>query len=432
MPTKGELWGATEKSAIQLPCEEAPVPGRPITISARGVVSTQNGLSGQGIQDGSISARHLGRALADAIFAGGGYDGEADFDGTATVTLIDGTSLIPSSQIYTLTKDVSLTRMRMLGGAFVDSNGYRIMCHELYLSGSATIYNDGGAGSVGAVPTAGEKGAPDTAVILGAGSLGGNGGAGGTGAGDPGAAGTVGTAVSGGYGGAGGGGGAGGVGSGGGGAGGAGGGSASVTLANVSTTDLGNIARLGRGTALVNGGSGGGGGGGGGASNLGTDGSGGGGGGTGGGVVLILAERIVIDGWTGQIRANVGWGGGSVDAGAGGEGGGAGGGGGGFVQVVYRELILKTATDALLASPATRGGATVSGGNVRAHGGAGGVTTGNGTDRTAGATGFVRLVNLGEAFVPPSEYTYRPPKPPFFGQRGRFRGYATMRNGSTS
>ena len=373
MPTKSELWGATKKSVLQLPCEEAPATGRPITINARGVVSTQNGLTGQGIQDGSIGIEKLSGAIRSQFF-GGGFDGQADFDGAATIL-----GHAPAANVYTLVRDISCTKMWVRTGVTVRPAGHRIMARELFLIGTAIIHGDGSAGGNAGTPTAGAKGDPprnessaNTGTTIGGGDSGGPGGAGGATPSETGANGVVGEDITVGLGGDGAAGtnGTAGGGPGGGPGGGQAGGTVSGTNANILSLD--NITRLMRGPLLIHGGAGGGGAGGGGANSAGADGGGGGGGGAGGGVVLVVVDKLTLDAWTGRISGNGGDGGaGAEGSGTAGVGGGGGGGGGGGVVVVYAELAGGSLKGGPVARAATSTPAlkAAEGSNVQAWGG---------------------------------------------------------------
>ena len=424
MANKGEYIGATKQSALLLPCEEAPVPGRPLVVTERGRISSQQGLSGQGIQSGAIEAGHLSLGLRDILF-GGARDGEADFDGTSTVL-----GIAPVASVYTLTKELAVSRMHVRTGATVRDSGYRVFARELHMWGTAIIHTDGPNGGDGSGQTAGEKGSGvGSGNMLGGSSAGGNGGAGGAtppGAGSTGAAGAnLGTYARGGDGGQ------GGAGSASGGAGGAAAAAGFVsTVADVTIFSLENITRLVRssnGSFLpINGGAGGGGGGGGGAS-AGVVGRGGGAGGSGGGVVLVSADEIILHDWTGRISANGGTGGVGTD-GVAGDGGGAGGGGGGLCVVIVRKIT----GGVLSSSPTVRGigGATfgdsnfstnytnVTGANILANGGNGGAAVGGAGGGYAGGGGTAVLYHVGQPFVPIAEMAIgKPTPPPFYGRK---------------
>jgi len=399
----GEYWGAKSETALKLPCEESPAPGRPLTVGRDGIVNAQVGLTGNGIQSGEITAGHLDAGVRGMLF-GGAEAGDVEFGyasgGATTVVLDDGTSYTSSSNVFTLTRDLSANVVQVHSGVTLKPAGYRIQCARLVLIGSAVIQRDGPDGGNGATPTAGAKATGPSAQVLGGGSGSQPGGAGGTTASQVGSPGTAGDSATLCLGSAGGAGGNGGQPSGGGAGGsGAAAGTVTSTATDVSTTTLENIGRLQRAASLITGGTAGGGGGGGGATAGALDGGGGGGGGAAGGVLLVFADEIVLSAWTGRISANGGAGGagGNGESGVpgGGRGAGAGGGGGGFAQVVYRTVT----GGSLVASPATRGGATVSGGNITAHGGAlGAPGTGGSTGATAaiaGTNGFVVIYQIG-------------------------------------
>lgn len=396
MAPKGEYWGSKIDTAIRLPCEEKPVPGRPLIVGPGGIASAQQGLTGQGIRGGAIGLEHLDRGVRDLIF-GSASDGEADFDGSHEVT---GASR--SGTIYTLTQDVSYSRMWVRAGAFVRPNGYRILCHDLHLHSSAVIEADGTTGAEGSVPGGGATTPGQSGNVLGGSGEGGKGGDGGQGPAAVGYDGLVGGLVFG-LGGAGGPGGSGTSGGAGGGAPGRTGPKGSVSVAGTSTRDLANLTRLMHGNLLIAGGAGGGGGTGGGATSGGDDGGGGGSGGNGGGVILIAAEEIHLsDNWAaaGRISAIGGAGGKGANSSTAGDGGGGGGGGGGFIQLVYRLVT----GGSLIASPITQEGPNVPGSNVYAHGGTGGISNGSGGTGANGNNGLVRLLQIGVRIMPASEW----------------------------
>lgn len=299
---------------------------------------------------------------------GDGVDGALHFDGTTAVTLGDGSTLTPSSNIYTLTRDLFATTVIVDSGATVKTAGFRIYS-TLSVANAGTLSANGkdasgataggtwsgtissGSAAGGGVVTnaTGAAGSATAAQSL----SGAGGGGGGSGTGSPGAGGAVTaadgwTSKTGGTGGT-----AGTSGS----AGGAGGATSILaTRGNfhmLPTAALGFLS--GNGTLnMLNGGAGGGAGAG--------DGTNAGGGGGGGAACMILAAPIVNN--TGTISANGGAGG----NGAAGNAGGGGGGGAGTIIIVGHQV--------------TQGTVTVTGG---AHGtGAG--SGGNGSDGGAGTT----------------------------------------------
>lgn len=334
----GEYWGGRRDTALELDCEEQPSRGQPLLVGRDRRVSTRTPVQGRGIASAAIEAAHLSRQILDFIFTGSGYDGEADFDGTSPVL-----GIAPSSGVYTLTRDVTFTRMHVRSSATIRPAGFKIFARELHLWGGAIIHADGndGTDAPGGATKAG-GGAPvlleSAAIILGGAESGGSGGQGGETASEAGDAGNAGDSILVGLGGD----GAAGIAGaavGGGGAGGAAGAGGTVSGTEAVSISIDNLTRLMRGASLINGGAGGGGGGGGGATAGGNDGGGGGGGGAGGGVVMLAIGKLFLHSWTGRISANGGQGGdGFAGTGGGGNAGQGGGGGGGVVHVLYSEI----------------------------------------------------------------------------------------------
>lgn len=293
---------------------------------------------------------------------GNGIDGKQTFDGTATITLWNTTTLAPSTKVYTLTQDLWLGDGSSLSaGATIITAGFRIFCQGEFTN-NGTIESNGNAASAN---TAGA--ALSYSGTLGATTVGTAGGAGSTGASN---GGTNGAAN--GLGGAGGVGGASTVPH----AGGAGG-TVTAPVAAVQLPFASPLATMGRlqsttAFASIIGGSGGGGGGGDG-TNL----SGGGGGG--GGVVVVVAQRIA---GTGVIEA-LGGAGGNANA-TGNSAGGAGGGGG--VVIVVSRSVQPVAV--LSSGPSLPAGTNT----VSVLGGAGGTFTGTGTVGGAGVAGTAILI----------------------------------------
>lgn len=435
-----ETWGAKRDTAVTLPCDEHPLSGHAITVGPGNVASAARTLEGRAIANQAISSNHLSRAIRDLVFAGGGFDGEADFDDSgATVLGIAPTGGV-GARIYTLTRDIAPSRMQIRAGVTVRPKGFKIFARELHLWGSAIIHADGGVGASTTTAAKAAGGSPVlddlAAIILGGGADGGTGGQGGelaSEAGDPGGSpdaesimvglggdgevGSVGETV------------------GGGGAGGAAGAGGTVGGTEAHSASLDNATRLMRGVSLIGGGAGGGGGGGGGATGAGADGGGGGGGGAGGGVLMLAVGLLSLHSWTGRISANGGLGGdGAAGAGAAGDGGRGSGGGGGVVHLLYAEIE----GGALVPMPHARNTATItqaardaSGCNVTAWGGGKG-TTGSGIPPQSSATiapcGTVRVVGP-EPFVHPAEMPpARQPTRPFYPPRRLHAGhYESMR-----
>ena len=320
------------------------------------------------------------------FFFGQGEDGVAIFDGTSTVL-----GLVPSSNTYTLTADISCTAIHVLTGVTIVTNGYRLRARDICrVYGTAVIHADGSDGNNGAGSTGGAKRSGPSGGQLGGGGDGGKGGDGGVAPNGNGQDGETSPTLVNARGGAGGAGGNGGS-VGGGGSGGTGGtGPITATTAKVGNfiTGQGMVAWASGSFVTIKGGNGGGGGAGGGA-NAGTAGGGGGGGGAGGGVVLITAGVLEADaGWTGRISANGGRGGNGAGTAAS-VGGDGGGGGGGFVMIQVGEL---------------RGPLYV-GVNITANGGQPG--SGNAADAAAaGSQGTVIVLNASNRYVSPPEFVF--------------------------
>jgi hypothetical protein len=245
----------------------------------------------------------LGQSSGIAVY-GDGSDGSPTFDGAATIL-----GLVPSANIYTLTRDLFLASPTINPGVTIATAGWRI-----YVSG--TITNNGTISHDGLNGVAQTRGA-GVAVgsILNTSAFGGNGGT---------ANGTAGQTAGNSFGGAGGAGGNAGANTGG------VGGSASTPVGGNATLLRGPGAYMAQGVIAAVGvapgsGSGGGGGAGDGAVA-------GGGGGSGGGIVHLCARAIA---GTGAIHAR---GGAGAVRGSGNTGGG-GGGGGGTVLIISTSVV---------------------------------------------------------------------------------------------
>ena len=254
---------------------------------------------------------------------GDGSDGAVTFDGSTTIL-----GMVPSSSIYTMTRDIYLTNGTVNAGVTVKTAGFRIFATGTFtVAATGVVSCNGNAGGDGSAGTGGTAGATTNASgALGAGSAGGAGASGNN-------AGSAGTNHAAGF-------------PGGTGVGGAGGGDGTHTAAAAGTwaalaavkggarslfslttgmifgSQTSSTASL---VSLIMGGSGGGGG-------AGDDADAGGGGGGGGGGVLVLVSFAVVN--NGTISANGGDGGDGVSAAH--NAGGGGGGGGGVVIVVSR------------------------------------------------------------------------------------------------
>lgn len=293
-------------------------------------------------QAGSDPAAHSELGTANGAY-GDGSDGPVTFNGSSTIL-----GMVPSSNVYTMTRDIYCTSITINTGVTLKTQGFRIYAN-IGLTNNGTIQNIGGNGA--AVATAGTltpRGTIGQGSAAGAGTI--TAGSGATNA----QADTMGGA-----------GGAGGLGSSG--AGGNGG-----TATALSSTDQnahhGALAFTGvyYATAATNavavklmmGGAGGGGGGG--------DGTAGGGGGTGGGPILICAFHF--DNTNGTITVA----GGNGGSPAGGNRGGGGGGGGGWILV---------ATHLNVAS-----------GTMTVSGGTGGTKQGTGVNGSNGSSGTAQVI----------------------------------------
>jgi hypothetical protein len=299
---------------------------------------------------------------------GDGSDGAVTFDGSTTVL-----GLVPSSSVYTLTRDIFCTNITFTGSASIKAAGYRIYARgTIDTTGSSITSNSttsiiaafgangatgsgGGAtggpggivlgGSSGGQPVLGGSGLAGQAITASMGGVGGSGGNGNSGSG--GAGGTV-TAPS-----------------------------ALLGSPRITPTPslLGMILGNGGGgvgaITLLQGGSGGGAGGGGTASY-------GGGGGAGGGILGVMARTLKL-----KTAADISCRGGSGGAGASsGTGtGGGGGGGGGVLILCYGSY---STGDSSVFSSATN-----------CPGGPGGALFGTGTNGSAGATGTCITIPLG-------------------------------------
>ena len=312
---------------------------------------------------------------------GDGYDGSLVFDGSSTVTLGDGTTIVPAANVYTLPRDIFPTDMSI-------SSGVRVKCASYGVFGIGTISGSGTLECLGGDGSGTTAGTAVAAQVYGAGGNGGSGGIGGQGSAGgasgvcPRDFGSGSTAqVAGGT--------AGNVGpngnnglTGGGGSGGGGGaiGAGSASNASGSATLTGNTShRIHRISAAVSGrpmdpsamsrytgGTGGSGGGTGGGT--GTPGNGGGGG---GGGWIVVCFRFST--FTGTVKADGGIGGTGANATAGTAGGGGGGAGGGGGVAVFLCGVGSS-----LATAQANGGAGGGGGaGIGATGKAGG-TGGNG------------------------------------------------------
>lgn len=293
----------------------------------------------------------VGRIPSVPGIYGDGYDGNLNFDGTSTITLGNGDTIVPSSSIYSLARDIYPRSIVIATGVTLKTECFRIFCYgETNVVG--TLQNNGPDGANGGASGAAAGGTAVTAETLGTGSSAGNGGT--TGVGGNGTALTVACGNAGGAGGS--------------GSGGAGGNAGVLTPAFpanqgstlVCRSIMASFGTIGgtASTTCFNGGSGGGGGGG-----TTTTGQRGGGGGAGAGVLLLCSKTIV---GAGTIRANGGKGGDAYQVS--GNSGGGGGGGGGVLLIVTDTSIVPT---------------------TQANGGTHGIGFGTGSLGSDGGNGFV-------------------------------------------
>jgi hypothetical protein len=304
-------------------------------------------------------------ANAPSIIAsfGDGSDGTVTFDGTTTIL-----GMVPSSSIYTMTRDIYCINMTVNTGVTIKPSGYRIFgTGTLTLSGTAKIERNGnnggngGNGSFGVTGTGGTAGAALADGYL-KGSAAGKAGASGSqsgGSGVVGSPGTAGTSSSTTVVGAGAAGGAGTGAAGGGAAGAAGSSTSSVKLINginsVSLIDVssGTVTAISPSAGSGSGGSGAS------AASVGANGGGGGGSASAGGIIAIYFATIII-GASASITANGGIGG-NGGTGNDGSGGGGGGGNGGVIILFYSSLTNS-------GTISVTGGAGGTGGNSGATG----------------------------------------------------------------
>jgi len=306
---------------------------------------------------------HTGGSGADpswqdngALF-GSGLDGAIDFDGSSTITLANGATIVPSGSVYALPQDIEAITIRVRSGVRVDSGGFIIYATGLVTFDDATaILSRNGGNASGTTAGTGVSGGS-----LGSTSTSGGGGTSATNVGNAGGNVVQGLGARGGGGGA----------SGGGQAGGGSGTRALPAAAAGSFRTLGFLLRGCRlfnsaNWQLSNGGSGGGGGG----CNVGTGtaSSGAGGGGAG---VLVAFLRYVAG--PGILEASGGNGSNASATGNGAAGGGGGGGGG------YAALVTSSPSPSV---------------TVRAPGGTAGTGAGGGATGSGGGTGQTVTVTV--------------------------------------
>ena len=410
---------------IEVDCVTPALPNHVFSVGENGATLTPGPILSKHIAAGQINPAHLaGTAIAlssylDGVLAGNFADGNATCDGA---TAVAGMSLAGS--VYTLTRSVNYGQLTINNGITVVTGGYVLRARYLMPMGTASINNNGFAGTAAVNTTIGQGGLYCPGHMLGGGT---GRSSGKTTTGNGGPSGAVGAAGGAGLAGAGfvsgsttpsicGGEGAAGVAGGAGNSEAGGGGGAygvnpasSYDLTNpfdLSLLDLtsfcagdgnGNGPLIGSPYPALGGTQGGGGGGGGGASSLLAGGAGGGGGG-GGGNCLCVFGTIDLRAWSGIVLISANGGPGGAGAAGGvlggsvsGAGGSGGGGGGGVVKLVTRAVV---------------NGALVAGTNLTAAGGAGGAF--------GGAAGQVVFCNF-SATPPTYPVVGAPPPPPFGG-----------------
>jgi hypothetical protein len=118
--------------------------------------------------------KDLGDA-ASAFVYGDGSDGVGAYDGATTVL-----GMAPSSNVYTLTRDVFLSSGTVSAGVTIKLAGFRIFCTGTFtIAATGVVHNNGNAGGDGTAGGAGAAGAATaTASAGGIGAAGGAGGAG--------------------------------------------------------------------------------------------------------------------------------------------------------------------------------------------------------------------------------------------------------------
>ncbi len=299
--------------------------------------------------------------LIESYYFGDGSDGSVVFDGSTTIL-----GMVPSSNIYTMTRDIYCVDLTINTGVTLKPSGYKIFnTGTLTMNGTATISrngNNGTNGGTGGYSVNGSGGAGGAALAAGTlpGSLAGGNGASSTQSGGsaiPGNAPSAGASIANSLGNSG---ASGGAGNGTGGGGGVvSGGTATPATTRVipgwnlqsllDVTTSGTVTRYNNSAAATGGSSGGS------LALVGMNGGGGGGAGSAGGVIAIYSKNIVIG--ASALISVIGGNGGNGGTGADGTGGGGGGGNGGIVFLVYNSLS-NLGTIALTAGTAGTGGGT--------------------------------------------------------------------------
>ena len=328
---------AADVSAI--PTSTLTTAGDLLARDGSGPVRVALGTAGQSLRAGSSSP---GWADIGGDF-GSGVDGALDFDGSSTVTLWDGTTVVPSASVYTLPQDIEATTLRIRSGVRVDTGGFVVRCSGLATFDDATAFlsRNGGAasgitpgtgvsgGSLGSTSTGGGSGRSTTGVGSAPGgvtqALGNRGGGGGTAGGQ------------------------------------AGGASGTRTIPSAANGSWRSLGFLSRGCRLHNSAnwqmSNGGTGGGSGGANVGTGTASSGAGGAGGGVLVAFLHYVTGPGY---VEANGGAGGNGAVTGNGAAAGG-GPGGGGFAALVTSSPSPSVTVRALAGAVGTGAGGGASG-----------------------------------------------------------------------
>jgi hypothetical protein len=107
------------------------------------------------------------------IVYGNGYDGDKTLDGTTTLTLGDSTTIVPSSSVYSLTRDVYFNDLTINASVRIAPNGYRLFVKNiLKLNNNSIIGYTAGYSTAGSIQQGGSTtGSVGTSVTC---SLGGN------------------------------------------------------------------------------------------------------------------------------------------------------------------------------------------------------------------------------------------------------------------
>lgn len=129
-------------------------------------------LSSAGVPTCSAFVTSLAGKSIPAFAWSDGFDSTLVFDGAATVTLGDSTTLAPSSNVYTLQRDIMPANMTVNAGVTIKVNGFRIIG-----TATGTLTNNGKISANGADAVANAGGAAAAAGSVCGGLAGANGGA---------------------------------------------------------------------------------------------------------------------------------------------------------------------------------------------------------------------------------------------------------------